>query len=349
MSLESVVRKTAQPFLLAGAAAYLILNALACNGAAAPTQVPTASPTVAATATATPIPGVENVMSQEQVKATLEEILAFGRPLTYDDESRTVWKKVEAVNKSIYFHITGRTFEQDKFVTSIVTREEFYAAIGKNWAGTISIRKDGIYIYAIGDPSMYASSSRTLVLLVANETGQAKDTRWEEMIQKDPRLREKLYLNAAHDNEYAANGEASKHLYQSAVLHFLEELGVNGLSVADTLRNREQIRIGFERAADSGAFQTEGLYLAWWYALNDLQAKQELESTGKLRSATALELSEKVRNDLLSPDYAQRAQTVLSAKQSLMPRILEASYKRLVPNGVIKDVLPADAEYLFVP
>ncbi len=53
MRLENVLRDAAKPVVLFGAAAYLTLSAIACNGSATPTP-PVSTPTPVATATATP-------------------------------------------------------------------------------------------------------------------------------------------------------------------------------------------------------------------------------------------------------------------------------------------------------
>ncbi len=102
------------------------------------------------------IPGIENVMSAEQVKATLEEILALGRPLTYADTD--IWNKVSEANETIYFMLTGRTLEQDKFVTKILPREQYDSEVGNmaGTAGTIGYGPNGV-IYICSWSTNYLS------------------------------------------------------------------------------------------------------------------------------------------------------------------------------------------------
>ena len=83
----------------------------------------TTTQTTTPTTTTTTIPGIENVMSKVQIKTTMEDILSSDlssqKPVT--DYTRAVWQKAEAVNKSAYYYLTGRTFEQDKFITRVFT------------------------------------------------------------------------------------------------------------------------------------------------------------------------------------------------------------------------------------
>ncbi len=53
MRLESMLRKSAKPVVLFGAAAYLTLSAIACNGSATPTPIVISTPTPAPTVTIT--------------------------------------------------------------------------------------------------------------------------------------------------------------------------------------------------------------------------------------------------------------------------------------------------------
>lgn len=354
------------------------------GGGAVVTQTVTpsyATPTVAAT----PVPWIESVMSREQLKATLEEILAFsrqngvevGQAATNDEwqkvtpEDRAIWKKTEQANKTIYFMLTGRTFEQDKFVTRIVRPDEQVSNVHPDYrnpdgtlnvAGTLARLPDGTTeIYAQGVPTMYANSSKNLLLLVANETGQALDIKlsttgkgldgavlprnngevWKTLPQKER-------LNEDEGGLYI---EATKHIYQSAVLHFIEELGVKGIAVADTPENRKQIQKGVEIKASIDHYITNAWVFAWWYALNDQQAKQELETSGKINSATALKLHNKLLAEIWNPQFKQMIQnaTSLEIKARLQPQIAETLYKRLRSDGMIRDVLPGEATYLFVP
>ena len=126
------------------------------------------------------IPGIENIMSEAEVKSTLEEILSMDKRLTPDDaDIADILKKAEDVNKSIYFMLTGKTFEQQRFETRILPQEEYDKAVHQNLkgtAGTIGIGKDApvggwgtIYIFA----SLPTTNPFELVTTLAKETAQA--------------------------------------------------------------------------------------------------------------------------------------------------------------------------------
>ncbi len=187
------------------------------------------------------------------------------------------------------------------------------------------------------------------MLLVANETGQALQAKYGpknfevwKVVPPEKRLGER---------EGGVYAEALKHLYQSAALSLMKELGVKGLTVADTSENRKQLSRGVELTTTLGALDYDGWSFAWWYALNNSDARQELENTGTLSSQSALKLREEMLADSFNPELEQMIQTAMAEKikSDFQRRITETSYARLRTDGVIKDVMPGDATYLFVP
>lgn len=120
------------------------------------------------------IPGIENVMSEAEVKSTLEEILSIDRTLTPNDVD--ILKKADNVNKSMYFMLTGKTFEQQGFETRILPREEYDKAVHPNLKGslgTTGVGKDGtIYVFA-----SLPTASFLLPMTLGLETGHAYYTK----------------------------------------------------------------------------------------------------------------------------------------------------------------------------
>ncbi len=360
-----------------------------------PTAEPTETPTPVPTATFTPapsptaVPGLENILSREQLKLTLNEVFAYRRPngvdtqlwldgkVEYTDaliadfntvtlEDLAVWKKIEAAEKTVYYMLTGRTFEQDRFVLKILRPGEvvpegvgFRKADGTlGVLGTIarnSILDNNTYvisteIYVQGVPNMFKDGFRDLVALVDNETGNAFDARWLSANESKERRAERNRPGYVEPIEQGLLGEASKSIYQAAAQHFKEELGVKGLTAADTPSNREMIRFGVEMSL-RGDVSNLGWAIGWWYALNDTDAGRELAENGRLNSATAMRVHEKMLHEFfLKPeDYKKHVSTALAEREGIKPRIMETAVRRLVPDGEIKALVPGDAIWLFIP
>lgn len=359
---KAVIGASVPIVILAG---YFGINALRnqqYKPVGTPTPVATATlvPTATPIPTPTSIPGIENVLNEAQIKATLEDILSLGRPLTNDDSA--VWKKKEDVNKSSYFALFRRTFEQEKFVTRIVRSDEQVpnvSAISRNpdgtlkdvIAGTIAYAPNGVIeIYVAGLPvSKSATDSLYVALVLANETFNAKDAK---LFLTDPRFRAVEHPDATYEG--LVQREASKSLGAAAVLQYWKDLGVKGLSIADTPTNRKLIRSAVEGGflAETVKMDGNGWLLGLQYVYNDLEARQEFEQSGELTTKTALRLHDVVLNDMLNPQYKQSVKDFLSSKEtltSLKEFIIQSFYKRLVPDGAINDVATGYVHLLFVP
>jgi hypothetical protein len=319
----------------------------------------------------TPIPGIENVLSEGELVDATSNLFALGRPLN-DSDRGGAWETARLVNESAYFHLTGRTFEQDGLITRVVSDSEPVSGVYEGYvnddgtlrvagiigSGELGTPEEGKrLIYAIGTPSVFANASRDLVMILANETGgawirnrmNANKARWWDVEPIENRLSN--YNGSLFE-------EAAQYLYHSAVLHYLEEIGVKGLTVADTPENREQVVVGVERSVflmispDTG-FTADGWYFAWWYANNDEVARKELENDGSLSSATALRLVYQMVDSVAGPDLGRQIETALAEKEADLKgarqRIGDYINRRLIPDGKITDVRPGTAPKLFVP
>ena len=365
----STLRKHAFPKLgiLAVTAASLLATAVAAcniNRQPAPTTQPTTTIITSTTSTAAKpaIPGIENIMSKYQIRTTMDEILSADlsakSPVT--DRTREIWKKAEEVNKSIYYLITGRTFEQDNFTTKIFTLGEKLPEVperylnpdgtAKDFIGTVVVIPGGsIEILALGTPTGYNTdaynSARTLVMLLANETGNAMDTRL--LLRQDIKYTYGGLVDSPADTRY---WEASKMAYQGAVFRFLEEeIGIN-LKVVDIPENRELIRRGVEVMRTSINPVMNGWYLMWTILLENQELKNELDQNRKLSSASCMKLHDIIlKEHMTRPDYSERLKKALE-NQSTEQTITSYIYKNLAASGAsITRVMMGETYHLFGP
>jgi len=322
-----------------------------------PITITTTAPPTTTVTTTTQLPGIENVKSKAEIKSSLEELLSVdlssSKPVT--DYTRAVWNEFAENNKSAYYWITGRTFEQDAFITRIFARDEpvpeappYYLNSDNTMkvGGTIAILPDGkIEILVLGTPTNYSGSGRTLMQLLANETGNAMDTR---LTGKGEFKYTFSYNDVGLDvDAFTVYCEASKMAYQGACWQLIEDLGVD-LSVADTSQNRENIRIGVEQMREGDVTQ-RGWYLAWAVLLENPELKSELDKNHKLSWQSSMKLHDLILKEKVTrTDYAERLQTVLK-NATIGQTILSYLYNQLVPGGSITDMVPDAMKELFAP
>ena len=229
------------------------------------------------------IPGIENIMSEAEVKSTLEEILSMDKRLTPDDAD--ILKKAEDVNKSIYFMLTGKTFEQQRFETNILPREEYDKAVHQNLKGslgTIGIGKDApvggwgtIYIFA----SLPTTNPFELVTTLAKETAQAY------RVRGGPRNIDVGINPSVQDDR---GGELLDALYLAAAINKMYELGVR--QAATPTDKVDSISKRVDGILKSHHFFEEAWAAAWVFALENPETANNLRNTGWAGSKALMSL-----------------------------------------------------------
>lgn len=283
------------------------------------------------------IAGIENVMSREQLKTALEELLVTDRPITAEDAE--ILRKAERVNKSIYFMLTGKTFEQQKFVTKILPQEEYDAVVHPNLkgsGGTIGWREDGnIYIYN----SLPVASSRSLLLGLATETGQAYFAR------EGPRNID-VGITKPDQALGELRGEFLTAIYRAAVVNRIREEGVKDVALSPQTLN--DIGASVDRILSPeysrGEPTIEAWGAAWVLTLDDPEAKANLEATGWAGSEPLMRMfahyalldfkqNLKEKNIRREAEFKQKLKTALQNGLTYAPLIKTTLGKRIDPKG----------------
>jgi hypothetical protein len=339
-----------------------ITHTLINQPTAAETTTPSTTASTTVTTTTTTIPGIENVMTKDQIKTAVENILSADlsnqSPVT--DTTRAIWPEAEDVNQSVYYYLTGRTFEEDNFNTVIYTLDEknipnfpqvYLNADGTpNVMGTVGGPPYGstIDIFVLGNPTSSNTdaynSARTFLMALANETGNAMDTR---MTSNGFQRNYTGLIDVQADSTY---WEAAKMAYQGAYFHFLEDdIGIN-LTVTDTAENRETIQEGVDYDRTGTNIAGNAWYLMWTILLENQELKSELDQNGKLSSVSCMKLHDIIVKELqTNSDYAERVKTAL-ADESTEQTIESYIYKNLVPSGAgITDINMYEIYFIFTP
>lgn len=246
------------------------------------------------------IPGIENVLTQEQIVEYAIGLRLRDKQLITPE----MLQKLSAVNESLYFHFSSKTFQQSKFKTMLLTEQEYKALEGKlggtipDSAGTIGYQRDGsIHLYAISEVGRMARPFDILRRL-AHETGNAEAGRLSPTnfqlgitnVKKSlAEVSEKYGLGDISDLYIGGiRQESLQILYGAAVFHYLEEAGV--IAHPKLTDGGKAIDETVDAIARSKYFTSQAYLVAWYKALNRQDTHKSLLQDGKITSQQALSL-----------------------------------------------------------
>ncbi len=276
----------------------------------APTDVPMTPAPTDVPMTPTPISGLENILSEQQI---VEYATGWQNPQLITPD---LLDKIDAVNKSVYHHFTGKTFEQGRYVTHLLTEQEYqaYPGIDHNSEGTIGfIMPDGtsgIFVHShLGE----TISPFEILVTLAHETGNMEELKLSKVGTNSgsvnlndyvKKIAEEYGLGDLTDFRYQVGdapvapdlisipmiaAESLQALYRAAVFHYLEELGVikqQEFTAADAKNIDDTV----DAMAKSKNFFPQASLVAWYIALHDTDTSGTLQEKGKITSQQAYRL-----------------------------------------------------------
>jgi len=104
--------------------------------------VKTSTIAVATTETVTP-PGLENIVSEAELKDTITKLFQENEGLYLTENDTAVWNTLATAMKSLYYKVTGTTLQENKFTIKILSQAEYKAESPiPNSIGTIRYHND---------------------------------------------------------------------------------------------------------------------------------------------------------------------------------------------------------------
>ncbi len=345
-----IIGTTLTILVIAGAAtAYAMIgggNGPSPGPATTVTPAATATPpkTSAPTATATSVPGIEYVMSEAQLKASLEEVLAYDHDRMITPSDTELLGKIETINKSIYFMLIGKTFEQQNFKIAILPRDQYDAVVHPNLKGTMGTvgrgQNGGFILYAA-----LPNSAGGLVSVLASETGNAT-------VKKEGPTNIDMGITKPDEEFGLVRGEVLDALYRAAAINKMREIGIKGMGPPPLANMIERL----PQLLSTDYFFDKAWGVAWAFALDDTEAGTNLEATGWAGSESTMKLFRKYalldfrqhpkeENVRRSSDFEQLLVTAVGKRQDYAPLIKFLLEKRMARDEQkyiigITDTLP---------
>ncbi len=277
-----------------------------------PMETPTSQKTPTPVPTITPMPGLENILTEQQI---VEYATGWQKPQLITPE---LLQQIDAVNLTLYYKLTGKTFESRKFVTRLLTDDEWSKLHSNDWNGTISTETLTGVTYVdvrsrIGKKIPVIDVFKTL----AHETGNAEaekiDVKRSQIGLTDldtyhkflKEVAEKYELGELSDVISTIERESLQTLYRGAAFHKLEELGVT----IGTPLSQKDINDTVDAIVTSQHFNPQASVVAWRRALKNPDTAAALQKNGKITSQQSINLFY---------EYAQKAQTKEGLEQTVV-------------------------------
>lgn len=302
------------------------------TGTEPPTTVSPPTSTTTSTITAapqTPMPTLEDLAAMQVV--SLSEELLVNRGVTTDADFDT-HEKLGELAGSLYYLLTGKTFEEQKFQVRILSQQQ-WNELAKSVHGTyqqadlpLSFGDDGTtylnYSFPLRDPPRPLSINGILER-VLDATGQAHAAKEgikfsaQSDVNNSTRLAVWWKVRVMND------------LYMAAAVNKMRELGVKGVGLNYRITSDFlDVAIGNElNPVMFGEYSTYAL--AWHLALNDPEAGKNLSETGWAGSQPLMRLLNGVK---LMPnvDSVAALNRGYEERDSLLPLIRAAVLKRTI-------------------
>jgi hypothetical protein len=243
-----------------------------------------------------PMPGLQNILSEQQL---LEDINKLEQDQLI---TRSVLNMISKVNSTIYYKLTGNTWENAKIATHFLNHNKYlhdthtklagYSSPGKIWVDTGDAGKKiypmGILLtlfHETGHVEAFRLTARSDIVSNQNYADFLKKAAGEHGLGD---ISEFLDENAKMDMD-GLNQESLAYLFEDAAYQYLEDAGItmreSGRMIEDVV-NELLDEITGTPAYDLN--HSRGILIDWYRALNYPDTRNSLQKTGKITSAQAI-------------------------------------------------------------